>query len=257
MSDDILKLAPPPADARISYGSDKYQFGEIRVPKGAGPFPLVMNIHGGFWRAAYDLGHAGHLCAALTAKEMVTWNVEYRRVGNSGGGWPGTFEDVRNAYRYVPQLAKKYPVNPSKVVVMGHSAGGQLAICVADHEPSLKYVMSLAGLLDLQQTWEQHLSNNAVAEFLGGPPSIVPEHYAEADPMKLTVLRSTTQWLLHGAADDIVPSFFSRNYAQSKKAAGADVHYSEISTAGHFDLIDPRSRAWPRVEDTVRHLLGT
>jgi acetyl esterase/lipase len=257
MSDDILTLSPPPPDARISYGSDKYQFGEIRAPKGSGPFPLVMNIHGGFWRAKYDLSHGGHLCAALTGKGMVTWNVEYRRVGNPGGGWPGTFEDVRNAYRYVPQLAKKYPIDANKVVAIGHSAGGQLAICLADHESSLKSVVSLAGLVDLQQAWELHLSDNAVGEFLGGPPSAVPEHYAEADPMKLTVPRSTTQWLLHGAGDDIVPSYFSRNYAQAKKGAGADVHYSEISTAGHFDLIDPRSRAWQRVEDTVRHLLGS
>lgn len=256
-SDDILELPPPPADARISYGTDHYQFGEIRLPKGNGPFPLVMNIHGGFWRAAYDLSHAGHLCAALTAKGLVTWNVEYRRVGNPGGGWPGTFEDIRTAYRYVPQLAKKYSVDLNKVVVMGHSAGGQLALCLAAHEPTIKRVVSLAGLVDLQKAWELHLSNDAVVAFLGGTPSEVHEHYAEADPMRLTIPRSTTQWLIHGAGDDIVPSYFSRNYAQTKQTAGADGHYLEISTAGHFDLIDPRSRAWPKVEDTVRHLLGS
>jgi acetyl esterase/lipase len=214
-----------------------------------------MNIHGGFWRAQYDLAHAGHLCAALTAKGLLTWNIEYRRVGNPGGGWPGTFEDVRNAYRFVPQLAKQYPVDSAKLIVIGHSAGGELALSLAAHESSLKHVVSLAGVVDLQQAWEQHLSNNAVLEFLGGKPSEVPEHYNEADPMKLTVPRSSTQWLIHGASDDIVPSYFSRNYAQAKQQAGADVHYLEISTAGHFDLIDPRSRAWPRVEDTVLHLM--
>jgi acetyl esterase/lipase len=255
-SEDILKLAPPPADARLAYGTDPNQFGEIRVPKTKGPFPLVMNIHGGFWRAKYDLTHAGHLCAALTAKGLSTWNVEYRRVGDPGGGWPGTFEDVRNAYRFVPQLAKRFNFDSSKVLVMGHSAGGQLALCLAAHEPSLKRVVSLAGVVDLQQAWELHLSNDAVVDFLGGKPSEVPEHYREADPMQLSIPHATTQWLIHGAEDDVVPSYLSRNYAEQKKKRGEEVHYLEISTAGHFDLIDPRSKAWPRVENTVLHELG-
>jgi acetyl esterase/lipase len=255
-SEDILQLAPPPADARIAYGTDRNQFGEIRLPKSKGPFSLMMNVHGGFWRAKYDLTHAGHLCAALTSKGVATWNVEYRRVGNPGGGWPGTFEDVRNAYRFVSQLIKRYNLDATKVLVMGHSAGGQLALCLAAHEPSLKRVVSLAGVVDLQQAWDLHLSDNAVVEFLGGKPNEVPEHYREADPMKLSMPHSTVQWLIHGAKDDIVPSYFSRTYAEQKQQRGEDVHYLEISTAGHFDLIDPHSSAWPRVENTVMHELG-
>jgi acetyl esterase/lipase len=255
-SEDILTLAPPAADARIPYGADPNQFGEIRVPKSKGPFPLVMNIHGGFWRAQYDLTHAGHLCAALTAKGLATWNVEYRRVGNPGGGWPGTFEDIRNAYRFVPELVTRYNLNPAKLLVMGHSAGGELSLCLAAHESSLQRVISLAGVLNLQQAWELHLSNDAVVAFLGGKPSEVPDHYREADPMQISIPHSTAQWLIHGAADDIVPSYFSRNYAEKKKPQGENVHYLEISTAGHFDLIDPRSAAWPRVQDTVLHELG-
>jgi len=257
MSDDILQLTPPPADARISYGSDPNQFGEVRLPKAKGLFPVVMNIHGGFWRAKYDLTHAGHLCAALTARGLATWNIEYRRVGNAGGGWPGTFEDIRNAYRYMPQLARRFRVDVARVVVMGHSAGGQLALCLAAHEPSVRRVISLAGVVDLQQAWSLHLSNNAVVDFLGGSPVNVPDHYREADPMQLTLNHATTQWLIHGAADDVVPSYFSRSYAEQKKRRGETVHYLEISTAGHFDLIDPRSRAWPHVADTTLHLLGS
>jgi acetyl esterase/lipase len=256
MPEDILTLPPPPADARVPYGDDPNQFAEIRVPKTKGPFPVAMNIHGGFWRAKYDLTHAGHLCAALTAKGIATWNVEYRRVGNKGGGWPGTFEDVRSAYRYLAQVDKKYNLDLAKLLVMGHSAGGELALCLAAHEASVKKVVSLAGVVDLKQAYEQHLSNDAVVEFLGGKPSEVPEHYHEADPMEEAMPQSTVQWLIHGAGDDVVPSTFSRNYAQQKKGRGEDVHYSEISTAGHYDLIDPRSKAWPQVEDTVRHLLG-
>jgi acetyl esterase/lipase len=255
-SDEILKLPPPPFDAHLSYGSDPNQFGELRLPKGKGLFPVVMNIHGGFWRAKYDLAHAGHLCAALTAKGIATWNVEYRRVGNAGGGWPGTFEDIRNAWRFLSQITKRYNLDMARSVVMGHSAGGQLALCLAAHESSVRRVISLAGVVDLQRAWQLHLSDNAVVEFLGGKPSDVPEHYREADPMRLDIGHDTTQWLIHGAGDDIVPSSLSRNYAEQKKKRGEDVHYLEISTAGHFDLIDPHSNAWPKVENTLLHVLG-
>ncbi len=253
-SDDILTLAPPPADARLAYGSDPNQFGELRLPKSGGPFPVVMNIHGGFWRAKYDLHHAGMMCAALTAQGLASWNVEYRRVGNAGGGWPGTFEDIIRAYRFIPQIASRYKLNAGKVLVMGHSAGGQLALCLAAHESTLKSVVSLAGVVDLQQAYELHLSNDAVVEFLGGTPSQVADHYREADPMKLRV--SATQWLIHGASDTIVPSILSRTYAQQQQSQGEKVHYLEISTADHFALIDPRSTAWPKVESTVVHLLS-
>jgi len=253
-AEDILTIPPPPADARLSYGSDPNQFGELRVPKGGGPFPVLISIHGGYWRAKYDLAYMGHLCAALTGKGLATWNLEYRRVGNAGGGWPGTFEDVRNGYRFVSQLAKRYNLDPAKWAAVGHSAGGQLALCLAGHEPAVKRVVSLAGVVDLQQAWELHLSDNAVVGFLGGEPAAVPEHYHEADPMQLKISQAT-QWLIHGASDDTVPPFLSRNYAEQKKTRGENVHYLEISTAGHFDLVDPRSSAWPKVEGTVMHLL--
>ncbi len=258
-SEDILKLAPPPADARLPYGKDSNQFGELRLPKseakGKKSSAVVMNIHGGFWRSKYNLAHAGHLCGALTAKGLATWNIEYRRVGNPGGGWPGTFEDIANAYRFLPQIAKRYNLDATRVVVMGHSAGGQLALCLAGHEPSVKAVISLAGVVDLQRAWEEHLSDDAVVAFLGGKPKDVPEHYQEADPMQLKI-GSATQWLIHGAADSVVPPPFSRNYAEQKKKWGEDVHYLEVSTAGHFELIDPHSNAWPKVESTVFHLLA-
>ena len=252
--DDILTLPSPPADARLRYGTDPNQFGDLRLPKGKGPFPIVVNIHGGYWRAKYDLAHAGHLCAALTAKGVATWNLEYRRVGNEGGGWPGTFEDIGNGYRFISQIANRHNLDTGRMVVVGHSAGGQLALCLAGHQPSVKRVVSLAGVVDLQRAWELHLSNNAVVEFLGGNPSDVPEHYHEADPIRLKI--TATQWLIHGSVDDTVPAYLSRSYAEQKKQRGEDVHYLEVSTAGHFDLIDPRSVAWPKVENTILRVLG-
>src|SRR6266702_6926683 len=158
-SDDLLTLPAPPADARLAYGTDPNQFGELRLPKSGGPFPIVMNIHGGFWRAKYNLKHAGHLCAALTAKGLATANLEYRRVGNEGGAWPGTFADIRSAYHFLLQNAERHNLDAGKVVVMGHSAGGQIALCLAAHEPGVNRIISLAGIVDLQRAYELHLSN--------------------------------------------------------------------------------------------------
>jgi acetyl esterase/lipase len=254
MSEDILSLPPPQADVRLAYGTGPNQVGDLRLPMAKGLFPVVMNIHGGYWRAKYDLAHAGHLCAALTKKGCATWNLEYRRVGNPEGGWPGTFEDVANGFRFLPQIARHYGLDVAKTLVMGHSAGGQLALCLAGHEPSVTRVVSLAGVLDLQRTFALHLSNDAVVEFLGGTPPDVPDHYREADAMRLA-LPQARQVVIHGLRDDVVPPSFSRDYVEKKKRDKEDVTLVEVSTADHFDLIDPRSTAWPQVETRVLDLL--
>jgi acetyl esterase/lipase len=263
MSDDILTLAPPPADKRVSYGSDPNQFFDLRLPSGKnqnkGPSPLVVNIHGGYWRARYNLDHTGHLCAALTAKGLATANLEYRRVGNDGGAWPGTFADIRAAYNFLVQNARQYNFDRERIVVTGHSAGGQLALCLAAHEPSVTRVVSLAGVVDLQRAYQLHLSNDAVVEFLRGTPSTVPDHYREADPMQLSIPQAR-QWLVHGSADDVVPPEFSRDYVAAKeKRTGSqkeNAHLLAVDNAGHFDLIDPRSTAWKQVEQTIIQLMA-
>ena len=257
MSDDILSRQPPPPDLRVKYGSDPNQFADLRLPAKDKPHGLVINIHGGFWRAKYGLDHAGHLCAALTAKGLATANVEYRRVGNEGGAWPGTFSDLRSACQFLVQNAGKYSFNTRKIVAMGHSAGGQLALCLAAHEPSVTGVVSLAGVVDLQQAYQLHLSHDAVVEFLGGTPSEVPDHYREADPRQLSIVKAR-QWLIHGTSDDTVPPAFSRDYVDRKNkrrdAMKEEIHLIEIPGADHYDLIDPKSAAWTQVEQTVMQL---
>jgi len=261
MSDDVLTLPPPPADARLAYGTDTNQFLDLRLPaskeKSKAPFPVIINIHGGFWRAKYNLDHAGHLCAALTAKGLATANLEYRRVGNEGGGWPGTFADIRSAYHFLVQNAQRHNLDSTRIVLMGHSAGGQLALCLAAHERSVTRVISLAGVVDLKRAYQLHLSNDAVVEFLRGTPTEVPDHYREADPMELPI-HEARQRLIHGSADEIVPPDFSRDYVSTKqKRSGKekeDAQLIEISGAGHFDVIDPRSEAWKRVDATVLEL---
>lgn len=260
-SDDILDLAPPKADLRVAYGSDANQFVDLRMPSIKGPGALAIVIHGGYWRAKYDLGYAGHLCAALTAKGFATANVEYRRVGNAGGGWPGTFSDVRSAYRFLLQLPKQEPkkkgefkFDPARVVVIGHSAGSQLGICLAARENGVKAVISLAGVVDLQRAYALHLSNDAVVEFLGGTPAEVPDHYKEADPMMLRV--KAKQWMVHGKVDDVVPAAFSSDYVAAKLKMQEDACLAEIAGAGHFELVDPRTAAWKEVEGVVVQAAG-
>jgi acetyl esterase/lipase len=252
MPEDILSRPLPAYDRRVAYGSDPNQIIDLRLPKDASRMlrPLVINIHGGFWRAKYNLDHAGHLCAALAAKGLVTANLEYRRVGNEGGGWPGTFSDIRSAYQFLMQNAEAHNLDSAKVVVMGHSAGGQLALCLAAHEPRVRSVISLAGVVDLHRAYQLHLSKDAVVEFLHGTPGEVPDHYREADPMQLPVEKAR-QWLIHGTSDDVVPLAFSRDYAARKRTPKEDVHLAEIAGADHYDLIDPRSQTWKHVEQTV------
>ncbi len=250
-SEDILSKKPPEPDLRFPYGQDPNQFVDVRIPAGKGPHPVVFFIHGGYWRAKYDLTYAGHLCDALKKAGIATWNVEYRRVGNAGGGWPGTFEDIRTAYHALVEhkndsIAK---LDLKKLCVAGHSAGGQLALCLAAFESSVTHVLSLAGVLDLHRAWELHLSNDAVVEFLGGSPTEVPDHYREASPAERPIPHAR-QKLIHGTADDAVPYEITKNYATRKKAAGEHVDLITLPNTGHFEIVDPGSNAWKQVENT-------
>jgi acetyl esterase/lipase len=252
---DILSQPQPRPDKREAYGAEPNQFVELRLPHGKAPYPILLNLHGGFWRAKYDLSHAGHLCHALRSVGVATFNVEYRRVGDPGGGWPGSFSDIRSAYRYVGQEAARFHLDMSRLIVMGHSAGGQLALCLAAHETSIQRVISLAGVVDLRKAYALHLSHDAVVEFLGGTPDSVPDHYREADPMRLK-LSHTRQWLVHGTDDDTVPVALSREYVEQKKKGGESVDLIEIPRCGHFELIDPDSGAFKQVTATVLSALS-
>jgi acetyl esterase/lipase len=248
-SEAILTSKPPDADLRVPYGQDANQFVDLRMPAGKGPHPVVFFIHGGYWRAKYDLTYAGHLCSALAKAGIATWNVEYRRVGNPGGGWPGTFEDVRTAYHllYGHSKDKTGKFDLKRVCVAGHSAGGQLALCLAAFEKTVTRVLSLAGVVDLRRAWDLHLSNNAASEFLGGPPDEVPEHYREASPAERSIPHAI-QKLIHGAADDAVPYEISKSYAEAKKKSGENVELITLDKIGHFEIVDPGSAVWGKVQ---------
>lgn len=268
MGEDILTLPPPRADARIQYGDGRYQFGELRLPDAEEPYPLVITIHGGYWRSRYDLAYYGHACAALRRRGVATWNVEYRRIGHPGGGWPGTFTDVALAADYVRELVNEYPIDRERVVAMGHSAGGHLACWLAtrhnlppetelyrEYPVTLRGVVSLAGVLDLRRAWELKLSSNAAQELLRESPDADPARYAVTSPIEL-LPAGVPQTLIHGDEDDSVPIELSRRYAEAARERGDTVSLIELPKTGHFEIVDPRAPQWKTVEDAVLALLA-
>ena len=263
----MLETPSPPADARIRYGEAPHQFGDLRLPQGPGPHPVVVMVHGGFWRAKYDLEHVGHLCADLARRGYATWSLEYRRVGHEGGGWPGTFEDVARGIDFLRTLGSTQPVDLSRVVAMGHSAGGHLALWLASRrrlrpgeplfnkEPFMpRGVVVLAGVVNLERAHALQLSQGIVTQFLGGTPAQVPERYRLGSPSELAPL-GVRQILLHGAEDDIVPPSVSTAYHTRAVALGDDVRLTVLPGVGHFEVINPLAPEWPQVVEAIGALL--
>jgi acetyl esterase/lipase len=254
MMQQILEKPAPKADRRIAYGNDALQFGDLRLPQGKGKWPLVVNIHGGFWKAAYDLEHNGHMCEALRAKGVATWSLEYRRIGNEGGGWPGTYADVKAGAVYAKTLAREYAIDLQRVIVMGHSAGGHLALLAGQDVKWLKGVISLSGVADLRRAHELKLSQGIVAKFLGATPEEAPERYREASPIERVPVRKPVV-LIHGEEDKIVPIEIARGYAEASRKAGGKVEL-DVVPGGHFEVIDPETEQWKVVEKRVVGMLG-
>jgi acetyl esterase/lipase len=260
---DAVALPRPAADHRLSYGSDPLQFGELRLPPGPGPHPVAVVIHGGCWLAEYDLGYVSALAAALAEAGVATWSVEYRRVGNDGGGWPGTFADLAAAADHLRALAATHALDLGRVAAVGHSAGGHLALWLAARHrlaagdplrgPSplpLAGVVALAGIPDLATYASPDGCGAAVAELLGDEPGAVPDRLRRASPAELLPLGLPCV-LVVGELDTIVPPRHAEAYAAAAAAAGDQVRVLSLPDAGHFELVAPGSAAWPAVRDAV------
>jgi acetyl esterase/lipase len=222
----------------------------------------VLFLHGGFWRAAYDRTHTGPLASALAAAGFVVCTPEYRRTGQRGGGWPGTFDDIAAAVDTLPSLIRQAlgpdAVSDGHPILGGHSAGGHLALWAAARwqiprdaawrtaQPGVAGVVALAAVSDLVACHELGLGGGAVVPLLGGAPGKYPERYRAADPARLVPLGCPIR-LVHGAVDDVVPCSMSAGFLARARAAGDRISLAELSGAGHFEVIDPLSAAWPQV----------
>ena len=275
---NVLDRIPPQADHRLLYGSLPQQFGELWIPSQARAThrsPLMVFVHGGWWKSVYGLGYASFLCQAMKAAGVAVWSLEYRRVGDAGGGWPGTMQDVAAGMDYVVKLAESYPLDTTRVIAAGHSAGGQLAFWLAGghHIPhnsvlampspnlALKGVVGLAGAVDLRLTIDLgrffRFSNGgpAVRTLLGGSPKDVPERYAAADPGLLLPL-GVPQILVQGSEDDQIPPQLPLRWQQNARRQGDRADVKIIPGADHFDVVDPESHAWPVSRDAMLSLLS-
>jgi pimeloyl-ACP methyl ester carboxylesterase len=242
---DLTTIPPVPPASRISYGSDPNQFIDVySAPQSSRA--TLMFIHGGFWRAKYDLTHASHLCAALARHGFTVANIEYRRVGDLGGGWPGTFDDSRLALAAIREM---FPAQP--FIVAGHSAGGHLALRLACEGLPMDGVIAIAPVAVLRDAYTLHLSNDAVVEFLGGNPAECPAIYDEACPSKHSL--TSPAIVIHGIDDDVVPISLSRGYVDAR--IEDNVRLLELPATGHMELIDPESAAYATLAAVLNDLL--
>lgn len=274
----VLTRSARKPDLTLRYGDQADRIADVHLPSpsaasvaGIGERKIfVLFIHGGFWKPEYDRTHTAPLAEALAAAGFVVGVPEYRRSARVGGGWPGTFDDIAAAVDKLPSLvadATDGLVDPSGVVLAGHSAGGHLALWAASRHqlpagspwrtegPSGHGVVALAAVSELATCSRMGLGQGAADAFMDGGPRRHPDRYAAADPATLLPVRERVR-LIHGELDDIVPPEMSTEYAQLARAAGdSDVECVLLPDAGHFEVIDPLSMAWPTVEAAFRSVL--
>jgi len=267
---DVDKLPSKPADVRIAYGSDPLQFGELRLPKGTGPFAVAVVIHGGCWMSRFaTLQNTSALADALRDAGVATWNVEYRRLDNTGGGWPGTFSDVADAVDHVRVVAKQHPLDLQHVVTIGHSAGAHLALWAGarrrlPQDSVLRRVtpLPLAGaialggpgdLRDFHSYAAKVCGSNVIEQLMGGAPDALADRYAQGSPIELLPM-GIRQVLIVGESDEVMPQASRDAYAAAARKAGDAVEVLSVP-GGHFEAIAPTTAAWPIVRDKVLQLL--
>lgn len=255
---------------RYDYGPDSSQWGELflpDVPAGATHRGVVVVIHGGYWRSTYGAELGEPLAGDLAEHGMAAWNLEYRRAGN-GGGWPGTFRDILAGIDKLAALAEPHALDLGKVVALGHSAGGHLAVWAAgrgrlgelagelqDLDDGVRPtgVVSQSGVLNLAEAERLNLSNGAVANLLGGPSSEFPERYRCADPMAALPL-DVPVYAVHAEDDEDVPPSMSTTYVDASRAGGVPAELVLVP-GDHFSLIDITAEAYVTCRELVGRLL--
>jgi acetyl esterase/lipase len=269
---DVDALPVRNAGDRIAYGADSLQFGELRLPEGRGPFPVAIVIHGGCWYSPYaSVRNAAPLADALQAVGIATWNIEYRRYDHPGGGWPGTFRDVAQATDHVRTLAAAYPLDTTRVVAVGHSAGAQLGAWLATrdrldassalhmpHPLQLTGIVALGGVMDMrefQARQRQTCGNPAIESVVGGLPDAVPERYREVSPIERLPL-GVPHVHVAGALDRIAPRDVTEAFAKKARAAGDSVRIVTVPALGHHDVMAPATAGGAAAIAAVRALLG-
>jgi len=241
----------------LAYGHDPSQEGDLWCPAGPGPHPVAVLFHGGFWYHAWERDLMDGLSGDLARRGIAAWNVEYRRVG-AGGGWPATGEDAARATDHLVPLAPVYGLDLSRVAVLGHSAGAQLALCVAARgrrgEVHPRLVVGLATIGDLERAMTDQIGGSSVARMLGTDLGDLDVALGDASPRARLPI-GVAQLLAHAADDDVVPLSQTTDYATAARTAGDGVTVMEFPAGGHFALIDPTTPAWAAVASDLERRL--
>lgn len=243
-------MSPSFAASARRYGPHPSQFAHLSLPASEPPHRVVILLHGGFWHRPWGLDLMFDVAADLLERGLAVWNLEYRRVGEPGGGWPGTFDDVLAGFDALAGLPDAAVLDLSSIGAAGHSAGGHLALWLAgERGPSaggpgvLTGVVGLAAVPDLRHAWESGTGDDAVEALLGGPPHLVPERYRFASPAERLPI-GVRQLLVHGERDRVVPPGLSSRYVAEAKASGDQATLQIFPKTGHMDVINPVSPAW-------------
>jgi acetyl esterase/lipase len=246
---------------RASYGNGPIQVGELRLPPGKGPFPVAVIIHGGCWKQGFaTMAMTSPMATALTARGFATWNIEYRQLGQEGGGWPGTFQDWGEAVDHLRWLAKTEHLDLSRVIAVGHSAGGHAAQWLAarpglpkdsplrGEDPiAIKAAVDIDGPPDLRPyvgSVKDICGAPVISDLMGGEPAAQPDRYKQGNPAERLPLH-TTQLLV--SAKLLTPDA-AKAYAAAARAAGDRVEILELPDTGHHEPVAPGTPAWAKVE---------
>lgn len=264
---DLLARPKPTPDNSFRYGPDPYQVADLWLPKGNGPHPVVLMVHGGCWTTGIaDRSLMNYLAGDLRGRGYAVWNIDYRGVDRPGGGYPGTFRDAAAAADLLRTVATENRLDLARLVAVGHSAGGHLALWLAARprlpaasplktpDPlAIPAVVSLGGLPDLEEAATPPGSGCGVevVEKLVGPPTLSSRDvYADTSLPRMAPV-GVAQKLVNGLQDRIIPTVYAHRYAQKMRAKGDRVDIDMVHETGHVELVAPGSRAWSRTLELI------
>lgn len=266
-ADPPTTQSPSATALRIPYGPDENQFADLRLPETKGPFPVAIIVHGGCYLAKYDLSYMNQLAEAVTRLGFATWNLEYRRVGNPGGGWPGTFLDVADGSDHLREIAEDYLLDLSKVIVVGHSSGGQLGIWLSGrnkikpdsdiYRPDPLVVqtsVALAPVADIGRRYKQGNCDNSANKLMGGSPKAQTDRYRQVSPIEMLPI-DTRQIVVLGEQDTQERKEETKEYIDRGKEVGNEIDFEWLKNSDHFTLINDGEAAGQEVIKIIQSLL--
>lgn len=242
----VMELPSAEPDEKMAYGDDPFQYGLLWQPKTKSKKPLIIMIHGGCWLNAFGVDHSYPMATTLAQQGFPVWSLEYRRTGDEGGGWPGSFDDIKLALSKTHSLLKQH-AQTDKIILMGHSAGGHLALLAASENTALNFskIIGLAAITDVSRyAMGQNSCQQATPQFMSGMPSEQPTAYQNASLVYRQLPNQTI--LLQGNADNIVPVLQSQLH---------QVNSEMTEGAGHFDWIHPGSPAFKHLLKLINSVI--